>query len=331
MKSIQIVCYERGWIVDAIARQWLSQLSENQSEFEVKLCYHLPEPGADIYVHFIYFTAIIVPNRINVVCVTHIDHWWKAFKIIQLARLKVNFIAMSTHTRDVINDYTNSSNAMHYIPRSIHFNRFEVKLFKKLVFGLFFKFHEDGRKNDAAINKLCNVASRNNKYCKLILFGKGFNRLVALHKNLVAEINENEFDILEYKKTLNKCDYVVYFGYDEGAISILDAATLGIPVLATKQGYHLDIDLPRGSMLCNTSDEIVSIIESLCSAITDSPKDDSLLTIFRNMSTYTKTPSFSAYVNVFTVKNDFIKKTKHIKNDIKFFIKNTFNRFMHLW
>lgn len=321
MKTIQIVCYDRGWILEAMAKQWVRDLSVNQGKYDVKLSYNFPEEGSDIYVHFIFFSAVIVPKSINIVLVTHIDHWWKAFSIISLSRANVNFISMSRQTQHLINRYTTLSNAYYYSPSSIHFHIKENNIVDSIVFGLFFKVHPDGRKNNDAIKKLFTFANHQNKKCKLILYGKGFKDIASQYTNMSVDIFEDDFEVTEYSKKLKECDYVIYFGYDEGAVSILDAATLSIPVIATRQGYHLDIELSKGSMLCDSADEVVSAIKNICNAVSDRSEDKLLINIFNQISLLNNVVPLWTYLNVFIVKNDFIRNAKHVKEDILIFYK----------
>lgn len=262
-KQIQLVYYEKGWIIEKIVQQWASILEA--SNFKTIVSFNDSKNGSDVYIHFIYLNTVPVKGARNIVYVTHVDKWWKAIKLILLAREGVEFVTMSRETQSLVKRYTGSSAVYCINPVSIHFktNQPPKKVF---TFGLFFRLYDDDRKSNNAINKLVTLAEKLNPVCKLILFGAGFSSISEKNPNAASlmDIYDGPFDVVEYESCMKRCDYVVYFGRDEGAISILDAATLDIPVLAIYQGYHIDIPLAKGSMLFNHEDEILSIIKNIC-------------------------------------------------------------------
>lgn len=51
------------------------------------------------------------------------------------------------------------------------------------------------------------------------------------------------FNLTEYTKILEACDYLLYFGLDEGAMSILDATQVGLKTIAPLSGFHIEIGI----------------------------------------------------------------------------------------
>ena len=253
---------DSAWIIAAIAKQWQKELLTYGHEVTID------SQGADrtsqIHIHFIADNARLVDGRLNIVFVTHLDFYWKILNCIQLYRKGVSFVCMSKHTESVLRKFMPRAQIFTITPQSLHFGSIPIP--KKITFGLFFRLYDDNRKNRSAIETLVNTVTENRSRANLLIYGAGFESI--LHGKPADSITyipiaPGQFDVKSYRSYLTMCDYVVHFGRDEGAISILDAATLGIPVLATNQGYHRDIPLPTGSLLLETADAICKGIKQL--------------------------------------------------------------------
>ena len=55
-----------------------------------------------------------------------------------------------------------------------------------------------------------------------------------------AEFEEEYAQLLE---TMKQMDFWMYLGQDEGSMGCLDAALIGIPLITTPQGFHLELPL----------------------------------------------------------------------------------------
>ncbi len=53
----------------------------------------------------------------------------------------------------------------------------------------------------------------------------------------------DSFDHGNYLKILDACDYLLYFGLDEGAMSVLDARQVGLKTIAPLVGFHREIGI----------------------------------------------------------------------------------------
>lgn len=260
--KISIKARDSSWIIAAIAKQWQNELS--RIGHEVAIDY----PGADrtshIHIHFIADDAHLIDGRLNIVFVTHLDFYWKILNCIQLYRKGVSFVCMSKHTECVLRKFMPGAQIFTITPQSLHFG--SVPIPGKITFGLFFRLYDDDRKNRNAIETLVNTVAENTSKAKLLIYGAGFESILdgkSTNSITYIPIVPGQFNIKSYRSYLELCDYVVHFGRDEGAISVLDAATVGIPVLATDQGYHRDIPLPAGSLLLDTADAINKVIKQL--------------------------------------------------------------------
>lgn len=243
--------------MESLAHDWQSKIKLNNFYEQVDLKQGDPDKGYDAYFHINYYFAKPVAGKINYVYITHIDSLLKLLKVIKLAWLGVNFICMSNHTKDLLYKICYKSKIQVVVPRSLHF---ESSAPLTITAGIFFRLYRDNRKSNKEIYRLIDLTKKYKNF-KLIIYGNGFEELFSLN-NLenVNYINKN-FDSIEYQNNLQRCNYVLYFGKDEGAISILDATILGIPIRATNQGYHRDINLPPYSKLYDNPDDILTDIE----------------------------------------------------------------------
>jgi len=304
-KTIQIVLDTDGWILEALAKKCYQELRKSGEKYETTLKVGLGDPGYDIYIHFIYLSAQIVPNSINIMYVTHIDRYHKAFRLLRLSRKNAFSVTMSTSTKKLVERYTGLKNTIVQIPESLHFK--SVNNNKKITFGIFSNLYPDKRKNDQAISDFISLADQFHPHIHAIIMGSGFSDILKQHTSLSYEYYNDEFNVKNYKKNLNRCDYILYFGKDEGAISILDAATLDIPIIAIAQGYHKDIHLPKYSKLCSSSEEMLQTIKNICtsnSKDTDYLEWGELLDIILKGKNIKK-PSFFRYFFIPFVKNEF--------------------------
>lgn len=303
-KTIQIVLDTKGWILEVLANKCYNELSTNKDKFDVSLKVGLGDPGKDIYIHFIYLSAQIIPNAINIVYVTHIDRYHKAFRLIRLMRKGAIPVTMSTPTKKLVKRYTRIDSAIAQIPKSIHFESSNIN---KITFGIFSNLYPDKRKDDKAITEFLSIANNNPKTIHVIIMGSGFTDIINKHDSLSCDYLNDSFDVQTYKNNIIKCDYVLYFGKDEGAISILDASTLGIPVIAINQGYHQDIPLSKYSRLCQSSNEMIKEIKNICKYSLKKYKYvDWSTIIYRKLEEKVQsTPSILRYFTIPFVKNEF--------------------------
>jgi hypothetical protein len=275
MKKIQIVIGESGWIIEAIAKQWMDWIKGSHGEVSVECVYGHPVVGAETYLHFIYLNATPVAGARNIVFVTHVDYFVKGLVLIKLALQGVEFVSMSLQTKNLIERFVPGAVVHCISPTSLHFGSVGGCEITSLTLGLFFRLYPDKRKNNALVASLISKVCSAPHGVKLIIYGAGFEEYIENIdlRNIIYD--NSSFSPKQYRNYLEQCDYVLYFGRDEGAISILDAGCLSVPVLATRQGYHIDIPLPKGSMLFQLELDVLKAAENLIDTMyhTESVKD----------------------------------------------------------
>jgi glycosyltransferase involved in cell wall biosynthesis len=264
-KTISIINYDRGWILDRIAGELKLGLS---SQYHVNISSHSDSRNADIYIHMFYLDALPVKGGVNVYYVTHMDSRLKILKLIYLSRFQGSiFICMSKQAAAMLR-YIMPHVVVDCLPqKSFNFPGTGPRSKRPLIVGLFFRIYSDGRKNNKAINELFQIASKySSGDIQFIINGAGFDFVLQDRHKSYIKVHDEEFCRERYVELIKSCDYVLAFGKDEGYVSVLDAAAAGVKVIAIGQGYHLDICLPEGSMLVDDAQKINIAIESLIKA-----------------------------------------------------------------
>jgi hypothetical protein len=328
--KFQIVVCEQGWIIGALAEQLYNTIRTNfGKKCEAQIVYGEPHWGADAYIHFIYLDTKIVEGARNLVYVTHIDYTIKLMLIFILHLKNAEFIVMSNQTYELINTAIPTAKIHLLNPTSIHFSRNE-KSNSYLRIGLFYRIYDDNRKNTLLIKKLISFTSKYKENTKLVVYGRGFRSLVNDDNCDYIECIDIDFEKEKYCELIKSCDYVTYFGMDEGAISILDAATLNIPVIATKQGYHLDIKLAKGSVLFDTG---VEVFNFLCNLIESNCQNNSDIKsqLFKIISFEKKLNNYNLFSYFRILIIPFVKNPFRRDDDLLYFLRILCNKINKLF
>ncbi len=247
--KIQIVYQEGGWIFEALAFQWQKAF---EAHGKCEVVQGIARAGADVYFHFYHGDAKLVKEALNVVYVTHISNYRHAVLIQSYAMQGALLITMSAETAEMVTTLVgNSHQVLRVLPESIHFKPADEKL-KPFRLGYFSRRYEDKRKKDHLIQDIIDRVEQASN-TKFLIFGSGWS-MGRKYKNV--EIDEGAFVLENYRKYLDEVDVAIALGQDEGAISILDAATCGVPVFTTTVGYHSEIPLARGSRLFDSPEMV---------------------------------------------------------------------------
>ena len=223
--KIAIVCYEKGWILEKIAKNLLNQLIPF---YTVSIIYDTElKEEYDVFIHVYFMSAVPIDNKINIYFITHVDSYVKLISLIFLSlRPNSHFLCMSKQTKDFLSKVFKENFVHYYNQKSLNFEK-QILEPKQFVFGLFFRLYVDGRKNDHLIDKLLlEVSKLNLSHISFVAFGTGYDNLLSKYPDLLS-VNDAEFNVESYKKAIKSCDYVISFGKDEGYISVLDASAAG--------------------------------------------------------------------------------------------------------
>lgn len=322
--KIAIVCYEKGWILEKIAKNLLNQLIKN---YKVSVIYDLKQKEKyDIFIHIYFISAVPIDNKINIYFVTHVDTYVKLISLMFLSlRPNSHFICMSKQTKDFLSRIFIDNSVHYYSQKSLNFKT-KIKKPKQIVFGLFFRVYLDRRKNDHLIDKLLfEVSKLNLQHISFIAYGTGYENLLKKYPDLLSVI-DSKFNVKSYRETIKSCDYVICFGKDEGYISILDASEAGIKTISVAQGFHLDFKHPKGSLLVETPEDVFKSVFSIVKASVIPNKEFTILEIINTILNQGNVNQFKLkrlIANSLTVKNPFYTKYRfkiHIGILVHFFI-----------
>ncbi len=232
--KVRIVCYEDvdTWILGKFAKKLNEELTKLGVDSDIA---KVPNGNADINHHIIYFSYDCHKNSIDTLMITHIDSPFK-LKILkkQLESAKLG-VCMSLDTMQKLIDSGIPKEKLYYINPAHD----EVINPRKIVIGILSKVHEDGRKQENILLRLCKKINPDDFSFKVM--GSGWNEIVNKLKRMGFKVDYFEnFNYDRYVELVPTLDYFFYFSFDEGSMAFMDALSAGVPTIVTPQGYHLD-------------------------------------------------------------------------------------------
>jgi glycosyltransferase involved in cell wall biosynthesis len=253
--KVNILSYEPqgGWILWDYAVRLNHELLKfginsqiNHSQLEnFDITYHINYAGlSDVTVGGLHCTMI-----------THIDEKWKFDVIIKHAAAGVYGICLSNDTArhmKNLSGYTTFCGIR--LPAMIQPKHHTISVF------LSSRCYSDGRKNEHWIEQFYTLFPQN--LLNLSIMGAGWDDIVV--KGVQNGYNISYYpDFIrdKYLDILSKADYMLYLGFDEGAVSVADAAAMGVKSIASAQGFHLE--LADDMVLYTDVQELIAIGKSI--------------------------------------------------------------------
>lgn len=240
-----------GWILDKFAYQLNYELNELGLESKVsdKAC-----NDSQINHHIIYLGCKQIQEKgITTTMITHIDNHNKLALIKNLSNLGIHHICMSSDSQKQLIAQGISSKSLSYV-NPAHDSDVPINTTK---IGIFTRVYSDGRKREKLILKLCQNIS--NRHFEFFIIGEGWEDIVEHLRNQKFKVTyTSNFDKKIYLEYINRIDYFIYTGMDEGQMAFLDAAQAGVQTIVTKQGFHLDA-ADGVSHFFNNFNELLSI------------------------------------------------------------------------
>lgn len=180
------------------------------------------------------------------ILITHIDDTYKLAHVKSLLKKnnKIVYICLSSQTaKFLITQGIDQANVTYVLPGVDEF--IEPR---KIKIGTSGRIYKDGRKNE---KWLLEVSSRiDMSPFHFHFFGNGWDKIgntllkCGASVTIMSENTEFEAQHAELVEDMKQMDYWMYLGQDEGSMGCLDAALIGIPLITTPQGFHLE--LPTG-------------------------------------------------------------------------------------
>jgi hypothetical protein len=253
-----------GWIIEKLMRDVTAELIKRG--FEVNIGDESQYEGEDVFFHSRYlYSNYIVGPKINSLFVTHIDDSGKEFEIKNKFRNFESFVCMSPSDASVLRalgckaEKTIGINLPH-----------RGGTFIPLRFAIFSACYKDGRKNE---KWLVEYLRNNPGYAKDIiisLLGSEWQDYVLELKslNVSAEwfnFSRNLIDEYELqKRELIKNDYLIYMGFDGGAMCLYDGIYSNLKLIFPRDGYH--IGYRNDELYFNNKDDFFNVLDSVFGA-----------------------------------------------------------------
>jgi len=234
--SVNIVCQDNSWIF----KKFADRMCEYLSKYDVDVSISCDTKQCVNINHHIPFIAY-EPYDKDTLMITHVDNAKKLAllkKQLQIARMG---ICMSKETMNNLVACGLPRERLCYI-NPAHDNVIKPH---KYVISITNRCYdsEDVRKRATTILDILNDV--NPLYFRFCIMGSGWNEVVKQIEQLGFEVEYySEFVNDIYNSLMQKTDYFLYMGVDEGAMGYLDALAAGAGTIVTPQGYHLDTDYP---------------------------------------------------------------------------------------
>jgi hypothetical protein len=260
VRSIQIIFAHpssNNWILGKIARKIKENFEAIGLSVEIlnfptgksDVVFWIGKSSGPLWRHFLQVgiakTSPTYETRLESVLVTHIDDLFKVQNIKNLHKNGDDLVFMSNSHADLV------ANLAKISPRPFA-ARFgsdfaESYLYERFVVGIFSKVYPDGRKNE---DWLVDYAKNNSALnLEFLIIGAGWTQTVKRLRALGVLVRlydgvENSYPAYEsFPDFYRDLSLYIYLGFDEGAMGCLDAYILGVPLLISKQGFHLDFQL----------------------------------------------------------------------------------------
>lgn len=265
MIKVSIVLHENneGWILEKFAQKIANALDKNKYNVQVS---RLPDKNAEIifWMHYLNVDlSLLGKPKIHFAVVPHVDHPKKLAQLQKITRNDVNLICFSKELENKLKvTFPNNSKIL-----SLEFGNDLAPKERKFIIGMASNIYSDGRKNEKWISEFGVKYFHAN--IKFVFIGKRWEETVETltQVGLECEIYNSGKNIeASYEVVidqLKKLDLCIYTGFDEGSLGALDAYMLGIPLLISKQGFHLEFGLDETSYFVNNSDFEIKLLNKV--------------------------------------------------------------------
>lgn len=235
--NIHIVNYETGiksGILTKYADMMVNGLIREGHEVTIS---GKPDPKADIN-HHINYESFQPCKTVNTAMVTHIDTETKLKKMKEVAKVAHGVCFSNETMKQLVKEGIKKESLSVILPATSMTRR-------PRIVAIMTQLYPDGRKREGMFLDL--VKTLDNEKFVWNIVGKGWEPIIEKATKLGAKIlHVGHFTPELGQGVLNSADYLLYFGKDEGAISVLDATMAGVKTIAPLVGFHkeLGIDYP---------------------------------------------------------------------------------------
>ena len=242
IKDIQIILdpVHKGWVIEKLAKKiiefWKGSTTPD--------LYNFPRSNYKL-THWMHFMNVPIKyleysNNINTIQITHVDSNQKAKYLQKLVKLGAIPVFMSDHHFNQVTKMIDVPFVKHVIlpasDVSLQVNQ------KRILISS--NYYPDGRKNEGFLIKLSNEISLDNYHFTII--GKSWESIALNLIKAGAKVKIYSPDDIGYPsyemqlEFLRGMDCYIYLGFDEGSLGALDAYLCAVPMIVSKQGFHLE-------------------------------------------------------------------------------------------
>lgn len=282
IKSVYIVePINQGWIIEKLMLHISAELTARGLAVEIGPSDNYS--SQDVIFNSRFLTPTFNDKaRVNSLFITHIDDKIKELEL-KVSLNKFNsFVCLSPEDANFVSGLKGSPDGVVGINLpSLHLDINPIRI------AIFSSRYEDGRKNESWIFDFCKSCSQEFKSSFILCF-IGDNWANFCHDLSEIDINyeiyrysrsmPNEYEFC--RKNLQSMDFLIYPGFDGGAMSVYDGIVSGASILASNISYHQH--LSDEIILFNDKSEFYSELSKLIFKVI--ARRDSLAS--RNISSY---------------------------------------------
>jgi hypothetical protein len=240
IRSVFIVEPEnQGWIIERLMRDIAAELATRG--IETRFGKGREYSGEDVIFNSRYLIALSDARaRVNSLFITHIDDRVKELELRNSFARFNSFVCMSPHDAEFVAALKGDSIGI----TGIELPARELSV-RPIRVAFFSARYEDGRKNEQWIIDSFRARSAEQRAAVVFCFlGWGWEsfceKLAGLDMNYeicrYSRFAPGEYQL--YKDALKSADFLIYPGFDGGAMSVYDALNAGVDVLASNISYH---------------------------------------------------------------------------------------------
>jgi hypothetical protein len=252
-----------GWIIEKLMQDIKHELINRG--FDVEIGSPDQYSGQEVIFNSRYldlYTNKIA--RINSIFVTHVDDILKEYEVRNFPFVVNNVVCMSPSEANDIRAILNRSD-IDVVGINLPARNIDVKPFK---FCIFSACYSDGRKNE---NWIIDYFKERDEIVKSSFifrfmgdgwshFSKYMERIDLNYEVCRYSLNlKNEYQY--YKNNLQDIDYMLYLGFDGGAMSVYDSVNANVPFIFPYNSYHLNLD--SNSQLFKDKNDFFLILDKL--------------------------------------------------------------------
>lgn len=248
--KIHIVNYEIG-VKSGILTKYADQMVNGLIRLGHEVTVSNKPEEADIN-HHINYQSYKLHTGVNTTMVTHLDTPEKLLMMKEVAKM-AHGICFSKETMDYLVENGVNKKKLSVIHPATNVTR------RPRIIAIMTQLYSDGRKREEMFTELLNHIDPEKFAFNIV--GEGWEEtLNALGDGKYSILYQKHYTPEIGQSILNSADYLLYFGKDEGAISVLDATMAGVKTIAPNVGFHKEVGIDHPF---DTQEELNAIFKKL--------------------------------------------------------------------